>query len=174
MRLQIAAVILICVCVTSYGQHLEKQKIQYNFGLGFGFDFGGLGGRAMVLPGKSFGVFGAAGYNLQKPAFNLGCLYRLFPEQRLIPTFLAMYGYNGVIVVRGGSQYSKTYYGPTVGTGIEWHKKRIPYYFSFEVFLPFRSKKFRDDYDTLRGNAGISGLNAPRIVTIALGYHVKF
>jgi hypothetical protein len=174
MRLQIAAVVLICTCFCCYGQQTEKQKIGYNFGLGLGFDFGGLGGRAVVLPVKSLGIFGAAGYNFQRPAFNLGLLYRLFPEQTLTPTFLAMYGYNGVIVVRGGNQYSRTYYGPTLGTGIEWHKKRIPYYFSFEVFLPFRSKKFRDDYDALRGNAGISGLNAPRVVTIALGYHVKF
>src|SRR5690242_6889821 len=118
MKSKVTVAILLCISFCCYGQQREKQRIGYNFGLGLGFDFGGLGARAMVLPVKSLGIFGAAGYNFQRPAFNAGALYRLFPEKTLTPTFLGMYGYNGVIIIHGGNQYNKTYYGPTIGTGV--------------------------------------------------------
>src|SRR5690349_13002097 len=97
----------------------EDESSPFNVGLGLGLNYGGIGGRLEALPQKNVAVFGAFGFNLHKLGFNLGAKIRALPDKKVCPIFQFMYGYNAVIVVQGASELNQTYYGPSIGGGIE-------------------------------------------------------
>src|SRR5687768_8932303 len=117
---KILVAILLFSAIHSHAQYeWEEEEYKANFGFGMGISYGGFGGRLSVLPAKQVALFAAGGYNLNGFGYNLGAEVRLLPGKKVVPVLLAMYGYNGVIVVRGAEQYNKTYYGPTMGGGVE-------------------------------------------------------
>jgi hypothetical protein len=149
-----------------------------NLGLGLGLDYGGIGGRFSFQPSSSLALFAGLGYNFAGAGFNAGGIVRLAPEKRITPTLLAMYGYNAVIVVKGDdfdeTVFSRTYYGPSFGAGVEfhqWHKRGN--FFNLQLLVPVRSRKFHDDMDALKASEFID-INEPWPVTICLGYHWGF
>ena len=150
----------------------EPEQSKVNIGLGFGLDYGGIGGRLTVLPHKNFAAFGAVGYNLFELGFNLGIQARLLPDAGICPTIGAMYGYNGVIVVKGAEQYNKTYYGPSFSFGLEFKSNRNPKnYSNVEILLPIRPSQYKKDFEDLQNNPAISFESKPLPIGISFGFH---
>ena len=84
-----------------------------------------------------------------------------------------MYGYNGVLVVSGSINSKTTYYGPTIGGGIELNsRKNEKNFWSFELLIPFRDAQFQKDIDALK-SIGAS-VSSPLPIAISVGYHIKF
>lgn len=150
-------------------QEYETPKV--NLGLGMGMDYGGFGARLSVSPVPVFGVFGAAGFNLHKVGVNFGGILRLRPEKKICPVLMGMYGYNGVIVVVGKSEYNKTYYGPTVAGGMELRFKSGNY-LNFELLVPFRQQEWEDDWRAIEDDPDVN-IAEPLPVGIGLGFHFK-
>ena len=146
-----------------------------NIGLGLGIDYGGIVGvRLTALPAKPVFVFAALGYNLQTAGFNVGGGVRLAPDKQLCPYLLSMYGYNGVIVIKNAKEYSKTYYVPSAGAGMEIKSRNnINNYLNVELLIPFRPSSYQNDMDDLE-NAGIQFINKALPVTFSIGYHFGF
>lgn len=152
----------------------ESDESSGDFGIGIGMDYGGFGGRFAVRPTQSMALFAGIGYNLNGLGFNGGVQWRISPQKKTVPTLGFMYGYNGVIVVEGASQYNKTYYGPSVSAGLEFHsRKKRANYFNLEVILPFRPQEFTNDMNAMK-SSGIIFKNEPWPIAISLGYHWGF
>src|SRR5688572_8531002 len=88
---------------------IPEAESKFNLGLGLGLDYGGIGGRITFLPVKRLAIFAGIGYPLVDFGYNIGAQVRFIPDGRVCPTFGVMYGYNGVIIVQGFSQYDKVY-----------------------------------------------------------------
>lgn len=145
-----------------------------NLGFGAGLDYGGLGARISFLPTDNVSFFGAVGYNLFQPAWNAGIIVKASPTKTVIPVFIAMYGYNTVLLLDDSGGYSdmhsKTYYGPSLGFGIEI-KPREKNYFSIEALLPFRSNEYEEDMKNIRDNNNMELRSEPWPVLVSIGFH---
>ena len=150
----------------------EQRKIY--LGIGMGFDYGGLGAKLEYMPQKHFGIFGGLGYNLSSAGFNVGCAYKIQPDKKTCPNILAFYGYNAVFKGEDSyaQQYDMTSYGFTFGASIDFlvgndKKNKV----SLGLFVPIRSKKFRDNYDRAKEDRylDIKGELIP--VGISIGYN---
>lgn len=175
-KLIIINIILFFMFSMCYGQHNLnhfKENIFY-LGLGTGLDYGGLGIKGEVLPIPYLGIFAGLGYNFESLGANAGLSFKALPNKRATPTIQAMYGYNSVIVVRGASEYNKTYYGPSVGAGLDWEIGRNANKLFFAVYYPFRSEKFEEDLDKLKKDPAINFENEPLPVAFSLGFNFGF
>jgi hypothetical protein len=153
---------------------IAEAESKFNLGLGIGLDYGGIGGRITFTPIKQLGIFAGVGYPLVDFGYNLGVQGRFIPDGRVCPTFGVMYGYNGVIKVQGASQYDKIYYGTSISGGIELHFGGRANFMNIELVVPFRSKAFHDDWDSIKNNPGIDIQSEPLPVAISIGYHFAF
>jgi hypothetical protein len=144
-----------------------------SFGLGCGIDYGGIiGTRLTLLPDPHVGLFVAGGYALAGAGFNGGIMVRLQPHKKYVPTISGMYGYNAVILIKNAPQYSKLYYGTSIGFGIISRSNRHEgNYWHYEIILPFRSSEFDHDYNVLKNNPNITFNNSPLPVLFSFGYH---
>lgn len=151
-----------------------KPESRMNLGLGIGLDYGGIGGRVTFLPLEKLAVFGGIGYALVDFGYNVGAQFRFSPDKTVCPTFGVMYGYNGVIKVKGATRYDKVYYGPSVSGGIEIHFGGRDNFMNIELVVPFRSKEFNDDWEYIKQQPSISTGSDPLPVAISIGYHFAF
>lgn len=176
MKKAILLMYFVYICITSSAQYIENYKPEpittiAKLGIGLGLDYGGIGARLTITPTTNFGVFIAVGYNLQKAGLNGGLTYKFLPDKRVSPVMHVMYGYNAVIIVEGLEQYNKTYYGLTVGGGIELNMRRTSNYWSFELLYSFKSSEYERDWDAIKNNPSIEVSADPLPVTISVGYH---
>ena len=141
-----------------------------NMGFGLGMDYGGIGLRVNGLVSKTTMLFGGLGYNFNGAGFNAGTWFRLAPLKKVCPTLGVMYGYNAVIVVKGASEYNKTYYGPSIGAGMEIRSRHSNNFVNLELLIPFRSQEYSRDIDMIRSNPYVD-LNEPLPFTISIGFH---
>jgi hypothetical protein len=155
-------------------QDIPEPESSINIGLGIGLDYGGIGGKVTFLPVKRLAVFGGIGYPLVGFGYNVGAQLRIVPDGKICPTVGVMYGYNGVIKVENASWYDKIYYGTSLSGGMEIHFGRNANFMNIELIVPFRSKAFYDDWDSLKQNSSISGLSDPLPVAFSIGYHFAF
>lgn len=141
---------------TSEGKSEKRQPPKYDpidasVGLGLGMDYGGVGVKLEVMPRPWLGLFGGGGTTLQGLGYNLGLAFRPTPNREATFVAVAMYGYNGVIVVKGQNDIimeRKTYYGPTVGAGGEFRVgRRKTNRLSLKLLIPFRDQEFYDIAD---------------------------
>lgn len=147
----------------------ETKTVNVNIGIGMGLDYGGLGGKLSVQPVPQVSIFGGLGYNLNGMGYNVGIAGRFLPEAKACPYVSLMYGYNGVVVIDGMSSENKTYYGVSLGAGVEL-KTRNGKFWNFELILPFRSEEYHDQIDRLMNDPNIE-MTEPLPITIAVGYH---
>lgn len=154
----------------------QDEIVHYSgnsIGVGMGLDYGGFGGRFSVLPSPQFGLFLGMGYNTMELGYNAGAIFRISPHKRTCPYIVGMYGYNGVVIVKNMSSVDKTFYGPSLGFGFEFHSRYKPLnFFNFEVLVPFRSD-FTNYIDDLK-EEGIEFENEPLPIQFSLGYHFGF
>jgi hypothetical protein len=162
---------------TARSQDISSEIIlDESIGFGLGLDYGGIGAKFMAPVAKNISIMAGVGYNLNDVGFNAGVTYYpLTPslEKIIRPVVIGMYGYNAVILTDSRSSplsiYNKTYYGPSVGAGVEYHPKSSDgNFFSFEVLFPFRPKKFNDKIDEMDAR-GVNATVYP--VYVSVGYH---
>lgn len=166
---------LLLATLVSYAQYEieDESESRGNLGFGLGISYGGIGARLSYLPVQQLALFGAAGYNLDGLGYNFGTEIRLLPGKKVVPVLLAMYGYNGVIVVQGAEICNNTFYGATIGGGVEIHSFNQQNFFTIELLVPFRTQEFRDQVDALKNNPDIE-MTGPWPVAFSFGYHLKF
>jgi hypothetical protein len=172
MRTKIFLLALLSLLTGSLTNVTAQSQQKALFGLGAGLDYGGFGIKGEFQPVKSLGIFAGFGYNLADPAYNAGLSFKLAPEKRIVPTLVAMYGYNGALKVKYafGSTFHKTYYGPSIGAGVELYSPDRKTNWTFELFLPFRSSAFHDQYDEFERD-GVDFKTGILPVTITIGYN---
>lgn len=152
-----------------------KQKIDVGFGLGC--DYSGLGIKLSYLPIPDFSVFASGGFAMFDFGWNFGACYHIIPKTSndfIRPHIKAMYGYNEIIVLFDAKEYNQLYYGFTPGVGFELRfgesrNRRFDVDFNF----PFRSEKFKDDFEAIDENPAVD-IKKPFPIAFAVGYHWKF
>ncbi|MDH4059156.1 MAG: hypothetical protein OEU76_10345 [Cyclobacteriaceae bacterium] len=153
-----------------YSQDATSENPNMNIGIGMGMDYGGFGGRFTYLPQQKFGLFAALGYNLVGVGFNAGAIYRFDSDKKVTPYIGAMYGYNAVLRVDGGTESDEIYYGPSFSLGIELKsRKNNSNFWNLEIVLPIRPSSFQDDIDRLK-DFGYD-VTEPLPVGFSIGYH---
>ena len=143
------------------------------FGLGVGFDYGGFGMNVLTYPRDYVGIFGSLGYALAGVGYNAGFKIRTKPitSSELNVFFIGMYGYNAAIAVTDKNNFSKIFYGPTIGTGIDFGRGTHGNW-SLALLIPIRS----DDVDQYMNQLRANGFNitSPLIpIAISAGYHFQ-
>ena len=127
-----------------------------------------------MAPSPRIGVFAGLGYNLNGLGYNVGASIFLSSDKPNIPYITAMYGYNGVVVVSNRDDLNKTFYGPSIGFGYEFHsraKGKEHNFWNIELLIPFRESGFNDYLDDLEDNYGVEYKNKPSPFSICVGYH---
>ena len=166
---------LMLIYLNSYAQDVvdDTEQSKGNIGFGLGVSYGGIGARLSYLPVSQVALFAAGGYNFNGLGYNVGAQFRLSGAKRAVPYAIAMYGYNGVVVVRGLEYNSKTYYGMTAGGGVEIHQVNGQNFFTIELLYPFRSQEFWDHVEMLKNDPNVE-MTGPLPVAFSFGYHMKF
>ena len=141
------------------------------FGLGMGMDYGGFGMKLEYLPVKYLGVFGGVGYNLLSVGWNMGATLRMSPDTRVSPNLIVFYGYNGFVKIIDASQYNMTSYGITIGGNLDIEVGRSGSKITAGLFVPIRSKKFLDHYDTLKNDPRFEMDQELLPVAISIGFN---
>jgi hypothetical protein len=156
--------------ISIYGNAQEDRQKSF-FGLGFGIDYGGIGGRVEFQPVNAIGIFVGFGYNLATPAFQGGISIKAAPNKRFCPVFTGMYGYNAAIKInRYGGGVAESYYGFSAGAGFEVRNKTFRNRLLVEILGPFRSSKFKKDYETYK-RQGVTFAQKPMDVLFSIGYN---
>ena len=159
--------ILLLVC------NVGNAQSKVYLGPGMGFDYGGLlGGKIEVLPIKQFGFFGGIGYNLLSVGWNVGTTCKISPDKRVSPNLMLFYGYNAVLKVEGASALNKTSYGVTFGGNLDIKVGSKGNKISVGLFIPIRSKSFRDHYDAAKNSPYIEMKNDLLPIAVGVGYNI--
>ncbi|MCC6401613.1 MAG: hypothetical protein IT227_12690 [Flavobacteriales bacterium] len=168
----------VAVCSASCGlllaQETATDRVEpatMTIGPGIGLDFGGLGVQVSGRPLPALNLLLGVGYNLNGAGINAGAAWRMLPKKRFCPYLVGLYGYNAVISIRNDEGYTRTYYGPSAGVGIEIHPRRRSGHLQLAVYLPFRSAEFTDDLERVKADPVVDLRAEPLPVAFSLGYH---
>jgi len=174
-RISKIAIILVTLILSYSKGHskgfYDQEPKQFYLGLGTGMDYGGLGFKFEYLPIKHLGLYAGAGYNFLGIGLNAGASFKLLPDRRLSPVVMGMYGYNGVISIKGASKYNKTYYGFSAGAGAELKLGERDNTLYFGVFYPFRNQPFHNDYDAVIADRHVFISQDLLPVTFSVGFN---
>jgi hypothetical protein len=157
--------------VDNSSERIEKSSI----GFGMGLDHGGFGANLVLYPGRNFGIFGGLGYAFAGTGYNAGIKIKLVGanhKSHIYPYLLGMYGYNAAIVIYNAKEYSKFFYGPSFGLGVDirqkWEKRG---YLTIALILPVRKNEVNDYFDLMQ-NRGVEFTNKLFPVAFSVGYHI--
>lgn len=140
-------------------------------GLGVGIDFGGIGLNAMSMLTEHFGLFGALGYNLDNIGMNGGLrLYANDQSARWRHFISAMYGYNAVFLIKDAENFNKTFYGTTIGVGLDL-KDSNSNFWTLALQVPIRSDDVKA-YKTYLKSSNIEIERDLLPISISLGYRI--
>jgi hypothetical protein len=154
-----------------HGHAKEIDFTRVYMGLGVGIDFGGIGLNAMSMVTRRVGLFGAVGYNLNNIGLNGGArLYTKDQSARWRPYFSAMYGYNAVYIVKHAGDFNRTFYGTTIGIGLDLRDSRSNFW-TLALQVPIRSDEVMK-YKTYLRNSNIEITRDILPVAISLGYRI--
>ncbi|HLY68934.1 MAG TPA: hypothetical protein VKR53_04350 [Puia sp.] len=146
-------------------------------GIGGGYEYGGIGANVIYFLTKGLGVFAGAGYPLTGFGYNAGFKLRIVVDQSsatFMPYIVAMYGYNGTIVIPEFQQKNKTFYGATVGAGIDYRPGNSRFgYLSASVYIPFRDITMKEYAEYLNYTYGIT-YSTGRIFPLSASIGYKF
>jgi hypothetical protein len=153
------------------GRVKEIDFTRVYMGLGVGIDFGGIGLNAMSMVTEHVGVFGAFGYNLDKIGLNVGV--RLYSKDQLArwrPYFSAMFGYNTVYYIKNAENFSRTFYGTTIGVGVDLKDSRSNFW-TLALQVPFRTDDVKA-YKSYLENSNVEIKRDLLPIAISLGYRI--
>jgi len=139
--------------------------------LGAGLDFGGIGLNAMNMVTEYLGLFAGLGYNLNNIGINTGV--RLYTNDQIARSrlfFSAMYGYNAVYLIKNAENYNRTFYGTTIGMGLDVKDSRSNFW-TLALQIPVRSDDVKS-YKTYLENSNIEIKHDLLPITISLGYRI--
>jgi hypothetical protein len=152
-------------------ERTEKSSI----GFGMGLDHGGVGVNLVLYPDKNFGIFGGIGYAFAGTGINAGLKIKLVGanhKTHVFPYLLGMYGYNAAIAIINDKQYSRFFYGPSFGLGVDirqkWEKRG---YLTIALVVPVRKNDVQDYYELMK-NMGVEFKNNLSPVAFSVGYHI--
>lgn len=152
--------------------HLSSQQGQATLGVGVGLPYGGFGARFGVNLVDHLNLFGSLGYQLAGVGYNIGLLKDINSGNMVQFYFLAMYGTNAGIKVKGLSEYNKVYSGATFGVGTKFNSRRYEgNYWDVGLLVPLRSSKFKDDELAVENDPRITTYTRPWQVLITVGYN---
>jgi hypothetical protein len=161
------------VCYSQKADSLSyKESNPHYLGVGAGMDYGGLGLKLEISPTPFLGVFASVGNNLDKYVLNGGIMLKPNSNTTVMPYFLAMYGYNGVLVVKGADEYNRTFYGFTVGFGLSITTKKLNKWV-IGLNIPIRNNEFSDYFEELNENPQIKFNGPPLPVAFTIGYNIR-
>ncbi len=168
--LLIATISLHAQDTTKIIRHIDKGLI----GFGLGLDYGGVGANFLYYATRNIGIFGGVGYNFDAVGVNAGIKFRLIkkkPTSNLDPYFLAMYGYNAAIIISNSHRRNKTFYGPTVGIGLDFRPKPLSRgYFSIALLIPIRKSEADEYISQLKRGSNAIFANELLPIAISIGY----
>ncbi len=150
---------------------MQSKENKLYFGMGFGLDYGGLGVKFELLPVKHVGLFFGGGYNFYELGWNVGGTIKLTPDKKASLNFIIMYGYNGVTVVKGASQYDMVSYGATVGANVDIKVGKKGNKFSIGFLIPFHSAEFEDNYDRIKNDPSITMVTESLPILASFGFN---
>jgi hypothetical protein len=167
MRKIILSTFIALISLVSYSQTKETT-----FGIGTGMDYGGIGVNLLHYPQKNIGLFGGFGYNLVGLGYNAGVKIRLVNEKHAVsPYIMGMYGYNAVIKVKGATGLNKTFYGPTLGLGLDYKSSPSQdHYWTFALLIPIRGSEVDNYMTDLENNYGVQFQNKLTPIGFSIGY----
>jgi hypothetical protein len=146
-------------------------------GIGGGYEYGGIGGNIIYYPTRGLGIFFGAGYPLTGFGYNAGLKLRIVVDQSaatFMPYILAMYGYNATVRVPEFQEKNETFYGLTVGAGIDYRPGNSKFgYLSASVYVPIRSTGVKDYINNLNYFDGIS-YSSGRVFPLSASIGYKF
>lgn len=145
---------------------------KFDGGFGFGLDYGGvLGAKVSYLPTKWLGIFGAVGLFIYETGYTVGLQFKVSTEKRISGYLTGMYGTNGGLDLDEG-EYTRQYYGATIGSGIEIKTKKDNIFWNFELTMPFRDDQLQKDVDEFRSQGHtVTATTWP--VNFSIGFHIK-
>ncbi len=149
--------------------NLQESKL--HLGIGMGLDYGGLGLKAEYLPVKYAGIFGGAGYNFLNFGFNVGIQGRPFPDAKVQPIAIAMYGYNGALKIDNRPEVSKAYYGFSAGIGGELRVGKKHNHLYVAVLVPFRNEEFKRNYESVKNDPNVKLGAKLTPITYSIGFN---
>ena len=149
-----------CICFINYAQDNNAKLNNYkktSIGIGLGLDNGGIGVNLTTYLQKSIALFAGLGYNVHELGFNLGAKYRFLSlNNRVTPFMLAMYGYNTVILISNRTDLNKTFYGPTIGGGIDIRNKKGTGVWNLGLLIPIRMPEVDNYINDMKQNSGVA------------------
>lgn len=151
----------------------------FAIGVGGGYEFGGIGANVLYYPTRGLGVFAGGGYTLIGFGYNVGVKLRIVVDQtaaEFMPYLIAMYGYNATINYPSFPEKNMTFYGATVGAGIDYRPGNSKFgYLSASVYVPIRSTGVKDYVNNESYFYGIP-YSTGRIfpLSVAIGYRFIF
>ena len=154
-----------------FGQFMEQRVFA---GLGYGLDYGGFGGKIEYVTAKNIGVFAGLGYNHISAGWNAGATLKILPNKTISVNPMVFYGYNGgVSKIKNAPEYEMISLGATAGFNMDIMLGRKSK-FSVGLFVPFRSRKFRDNYQAMKNDPAVHITNELVPVSFSVGYSYKF
>ncbi len=146
-------------------------------GVGGGYEFGGIGGNVTYYATRGVGIFFGAGYPLTGFGYNAGVKLRIVSDQsayKFMPFLVGMYGYNATVLIPNYNQWSKVFYGATVGAGIDFRPGNSKFgYITVTVYVPIRSTAMKDYIKYLNDFRGIT-YSTSRIFSLSASIGYKF
>lgn len=155
---------------------IEDATENVSIGFGLGMDFGGFGLNLTAYPQRNIGLFAGAGYNILGLGFNFGTKLRIVSEHqttKVIPYGLAMYGYNAVIKISNAQDLNKTFYGFTLGFGLDFKSSPSKKgYWTLALLVPIRGSEVDAYIDDLKKNHRVEFKNDLSPIGISVGYRL--
>jgi len=135
--------------------------------------YGVIGAKVEYLPIKNVGVFGSLGYNLLNVGWNVGAIYKIMPDKKVSINPMVFYGSNGGSKIDGAPEYDMTSYGVTAGVNVDIKMGNKGNKLSARLFVPFRSKKFMDNYDAIKNDYRVTIQTELLPIAVGVGYNFK-
>jgi len=176
MKKAVLTLVFLSLAIMNYAQESTYKAKDYemtSIGIGLGLDNGGIGVNATAYLQKNIALFAGLGYNFYEASYNVGTKLRLLSkDNRITPFAMAMYGYNAVIIITNEKDLSKTFFGTSIGAGVDIRNKKKTNIWSFGLIIPFRTTEVKNYMQHLRENNGVE-FNGP-LPPFALSVSLRF
>ena len=173
MKQKLFSIFLICFSLNLFSQvkpHFRPKETHFDIGAGAGFDYGGFGIKMNAYPNSYISLFGSTGHNTLQGTFNVGVTTRI-PKYDAVPFITAMYGYNGIVKVAKEECFDETFFGYTVGAGMEFHLYEINSYLIFSILYPFHNEAYNEKIKRFSQDENFELKRVPLDISFSVGFH---